>query len=80
MVDHVDDEPTPDQFDFTDLYGRTHGLVAFYHQGAPYLLQVTQLIWQQPLRLAKSHLVNCVCSQGGQVKANLACTTCLKTI
>ncbi|AWF58860.1 ADP-ribosylglycohydrolase family protein [Pseudomonas aeruginosa] len=46
-VDHVDDEPTPDQFDFTDLYGRTHGLVAFYHQGAPYLLQVTQLIWQQ---------------------------------
>ncbi|MBN0084493.1 hypothetical protein JTL67_33925, partial [Pseudomonas aeruginosa] len=45
-VDHVDDEPTPDQFDFTDLYGRTHGLVAFYHQGAPYLLQVTQLILQ----------------------------------
>lgn len=40
-----DDEPTPDQFDFTDQYARTHGLVALYHQGAPYLLQVTQLIW-----------------------------------
>ncbi len=45
-TEDVDDEPTPDQFDFTDRYGRTHGLVALYHQGAPYLLQVTQLIWQ----------------------------------
>ncbi|GEM_PF-93607 len=45
-AEDVDDEPTPDQFDFTDLYGRTHGLVALYHQGTPYLLQVTQLIWQ----------------------------------
>lgn len=45
-TEDVDDEPTPDQFDFSDLYGRTHGLVALYHQGAPYLLQVTQLIWQ----------------------------------
>ena len=39
--------PEPSTYDFTDLYSRTHGLVMFYHHGAPYLLQVTQLIWQQ---------------------------------
>lgn len=46
----VDDEeeegPEPSQFDFTNLYSRTHGLAALYYKGATYLLQVTQLIWQ----------------------------------
>lgn len=38
--------PEPGDFDFTDIYSRTHGLVALYHQGESYLLQVTQTIWQ----------------------------------
>lgn len=38
--------PEPSNYDFTDLYSRAHGLVMLYHHGAPYLLQVTQLIWQ----------------------------------
>lgn len=38
--------PEPGYYDFTDLYSRAHGLVMFYHHGAPYLLQVTQLIWK----------------------------------
>lgn len=41
-----DEDPVPADFDFGDLSSRTHGLVAFYHKGEAYLLQVNQLIWQ----------------------------------
>jgi len=40
------DYPLPGEFDFSDGVGRRHGLIAFYHQGEGYLLQVTQFLWQ----------------------------------
>lgn len=40
-----DKNPEPSDFDFTELYSRTHGLIALYHQEAAYLIQTTQLIW-----------------------------------
>lgn len=60
-----DQEPEPSHFDFTNIHSRTHGLVALYHQGEPYLLQVTQMIWgllPEPRDVAASAL----CAMAGQ--------------
>ncbi|MFF7710739.1 ADP-ribosylglycohydrolase family protein [Pseudomonas sp. NPDC007930] len=42
-----EETPEPAAFDFSDLYSRSHGLAALYHKGDAWLLQTTQLIWQQ---------------------------------
>lgn len=60
-----DQEPEPSHFDFKNIYSRTHGLVALYHQGASHLLQVTQMIWgllPEPRETASAQL----CAMAGQ--------------
>lgn len=56
--------PEPSHYDFSDLYGRTHGLVMLYHHGVPYLLQVTQLIWEL-LPTPKAEAATQLCALAG---------------
>ncbi|EKT4530315.1 ADP-ribosylglycohydrolase family protein [Pseudomonas putida] len=58
------DHPLPNTFDFADEVGRVHGLVALYHHGEAYLLQVTQLLWQN-LKEPKAEYSTLVCQAAG---------------
>jgi len=65
LVDEEEpDYPLPSTFDFADETGRLRGLMALYHHGEAYLLQVTQLLWQQ-MDEPKAESCTLVCRASG---------------
>ncbi|WP_347909863.1 hypothetical protein [Pseudomonas grandcourensis] len=64
MIEDEPDYPLPNTFNFADEVGRAHGLMALYHHGEAYLLQVTQLLWQQ-INEPKAESCTLVCQAGG---------------